>query len=171
MTEPNATPAPLTSERCSKRVPMAGVWFRDAQCSRKAVGMFDGAPLCRQHSPAAKAARDAKYEAKFKARLARDMAPTVRLSEALAELDATRAKLAEAEAIVVQSHCDLTTLNRSLTAAESRVAALTEALTNARTHVYCGCSRPRVRHDHDCPRGKVEAALSPSQDAKEARDA
>ena len=55
-----------------------------------------------------------------------------------AELDATRAKLAEAEAIVVQSHCDLTTLNRSLTAAESRVAALTEALTNARTHVYCG---------------------------------
>ena len=88
-----------------------------------------------------------------------------------AELDATRAKLAEAEAIVVQSHCDLTTLNRSLTAAESRVAALTEALTNARTHVYCGCSRPRVRHDHDCPRGKVEAALSPSQDAKEARDA
>lgn len=82
-------------------------------------------------------------------------------------------KLAEAEAIVVQSHCDLTTLNRSLTAAESRVAALTEALTGLAALVRGEC--PALLDEDSGGDARlaltIEAALSPSQDAKEARDA
>ena len=134
----------------------------------------------------------------------------------LAEVDATRAKLAEAEAKLARYDAPVGGLGvfaealaererlqyephlrremrraseaeAKLTAAESRVAALSTAMRNwlaagrcpgielANGH-YSGCNA-EYTGAHDCPtcgewRVLLEsAALSPSQDAKEARDA
>ena len=170
MTEPNATPAPLTPERCSKRIPMPGVWSRDMQCSRKSVGVFDGRALCKRHSPEGVKAREKKSESAFLARMDRDLAPARALASERLAHDATRAKLAEAEAKLSIAEGTVAAFLDSADSAESRVAALTLTLAKCKgaldeVGILSVTEAQRIVY------ATIEAALSPSQDAKEARDA
>jgi len=83
------------SEQCSKRVFSDG--WGGHQCMRQAITVEDGKPVCRQHTAAAKADREAKSAVRYQAYLRRVNAPYNRLRD----LKATNTKLLAAlEAIL-----------------------------------------------------------------------
>jgi len=75
------------SEQCSKRVFSDG--WGGHQCMRQAITVEDGKPVCRQHTAAAKADREAKSAVRYQAYLRRVNAPGDRLRA----LNATNASL------------------------------------------------------------------------------
>jgi len=75
------------SEQCSKRVFSDG--WGGHQCMRQAITVEDGKPVCRQHTAAAKADREAKSAVRYQAYLRRVNAPYNRLRD----LKATNARL------------------------------------------------------------------------------